>query len=141
MASSSPLRRSERLLFVAHGVVTLAAAVMLAGWPAAIPGAVGIRMEPVDYLLAYFLAAAEVAIGALSIGTARIRDLRAVSLIAASFALFHLATAALEAVYLAQVAATPALVANLVVRLVVGGLFALVWWLHRAGPDREVRPS
>lgn len=134
MATWSVPRRAERFLFVAHGVVTLAATVVLAVWPEAIPATVGIRMEPADHLLSYFLAAAELAIGMLSIGAARLADPRAIRLIAASFAVFHLATAVLEAVHLTWVEVTAVLVANLVVRVVVGALFALMWLV----PDRRV---
>src|SRR4051812_34349105 len=96
-------RRPERIVFVAHGVVTLAAAVVLAVSPAAIPAAVGIVVGPDEFLLSYFVAAAELAIALTSIGAARLTDPAAIRLIAAGFALFHLATAALEVVHLARI--------------------------------------
>jgi hypothetical protein len=55
-----------RLLFIVHGVVTLAAAMVLAALPAVIPATVDIPISPQGFLLSYFLAAAELAIAVLS---------------------------------------------------------------------------
>lgn len=51
-------------------VVTLAALVMLVVLPAAIPSTVGITIGSDEYLLSYFLTAAELGIGVLAIGAA-----------------------------------------------------------------------
>lgn len=117
--------RLVRALLVAHGVVTFAAAVVLAAFPAAIPATVGIALEPDGFLLAYFLAAAELAIALLSVGAARLADPAAVRLVLVVFVVFHLATAALELASLAVAPLSPALAANIVVRLVVAALFLL----------------
>lgn len=125
-------RLAERIVFIVHGVVTIAAAVLLAVLPGVIPATVGIAMDPVDNLMSYFLAAAELSIGLLSIGAARLDDVYSVRLIALSFAAFHGATAALEIVYIAMQAATPVLVINLVVRIVVCALFLWIGLAKRA---------
>ncbi len=120
----APLPRlAERIIFIVHGVVTIAAAILLAVLPGVIPATVGILMEPVDDLLSYFLAAAELCIGLLSIGAARFDDVYSVRLIALSFAAFHGATAVLEVVYIAMQEPTTVLLVNLVVRIVVCALF------------------
>lgn len=56
-------RAAERWVFLIHGVVTMAAGVVLALFPAAIPLTVGIETDPSGYLLAYLLAAAQLGIG------------------------------------------------------------------------------
>ena len=94
-ASSNRAARPFRVILVVHGIVTLAAAVVLAVFPAAIPATVGIDIGVDVFLLSYFLAAAELAVGVLSIGAARLGDTAAVRLIALVFVVFHLATAAL----------------------------------------------
>jgi hypothetical protein len=110
-----------------HGVVTLAAAIVLAAFPAAIPSTVGIVIAPADFLLTYFLAAAELGIGMISLGASRLTDAAAVRLIAAGFAAFHLATAALELLYLALNGLDAVLALNILVRIAAGTAFLLVW--------------
>lgn len=127
-----PTQRVERAIFVAHGVVTLAAAVVLAVFPAAIPATVGISMGPDDVVMSYFLSAAEFGIAVISIGAARLDDAAAIRLIAFGFAVFHLSTAALELVYLAAVGVDVVLVANIVVRIVAGIVFLLIWRARRS---------
>ncbi|SDQ35248.1 hypothetical protein [Quadrisphaera sp. DSM 44207] len=109
-----------------HGVVTLAAAVVLVVLPAAIPAIVGISMRSNEYLLSYFLAAAELGIGALSLTVPRMHDASAVWLIALSFAAFHGATAILEVVYMIMEEASAVLIANIVVRVIATVAFLLV---------------
>ena len=116
-------RLAERIVFIVHGVVTIAAAILLAVFPGMIPATVGIAMDQVDDLLAYLLAAAELCIGLLSLGAARMEDVYSVRLVALSFAAFHGATAALEVVYIALQGPTGVLLANLVVRLIACALF------------------
>lgn len=125
-------RAAERWIFLIHGVVTVAAGVVLALLPATIPQTVGIETEPSGYLLAYLLAAAQLGIGALSIGAARLSDPAAIRLIAASFAVFHGVTAVLEVVYLAMQGVSAVLVANAVVRLIACAAFVLVALSRRA---------
>ena len=112
-----------RALFVVHGIVTLAAAVVLTVFPAAIPATVGISLGVDASLLSYFLAAAELAIGMLSIGATRLGDPAALTLIALVFVVFHLATAALEVGYLVMTGPQGVLIANGGVRLVAAAAF------------------
>jgi hypothetical protein len=119
-------RRLQRGLFITHGVVTLAAAVVLVVVPAAIPSTVGISMDAEEYLLCYFLAAAELCIAVLSLAAARLRDASAVRLIALSFATFHGATAILEVVFVLAEGASAVLLANIMVRVIAAVAFLYV---------------
>jgi hypothetical protein len=119
-------QRIERGVFVVHGMVTLAAAVVLAVFPAAIPRTVGISISPDEYLLSYFLAAAELSIGLLSLAAVRLRDSGAVRLIALCFVALHGATAVLEVVYSLNEGANGVLTANIIVRVIVMAAFVLV---------------
>jgi hypothetical protein len=115
-----------RAVFIVHGVVTLAAAVVLVVRPAAIPATVGITIGSTEYLLSYFLAAAELGIGVLSIGAARLRDADAVRFIAVCFAAFHGATAILEVRYMLMEGASTVLIANVVVRVIATVVFVFL---------------
>lgn len=115
------------MLFIVHGVVTLAAATLLAVLPAVIPATVGITIGPQEFLLSYFLAAAELATGVLSLGAVRITDRSAVKLIVVVIIVFHLATAALEIAYLSFTLPRLVLAANIAVRLIAAALFVLAW--------------
>jgi hypothetical protein len=127
--SSTGPSRGFRIILIVHGVVTLAAAVVLVAFPAAIPATVGIDIGVEVFLLSYFLAAAELAVGILSIGAVRLTDTAAIRLIALVFVVFHLTTAALEITYLVLTGPQPVLAGNVVVRLLAGALF---WFLARA---------
>ena len=129
--------RVERVIFVVHGVITLAAAIVLAVLPAAIPRTVGITLARDEYLLPYFLAAAELGIGLLSLGAARLRDPDAIRLIALSFAAFHGATALLEIVHLSLAGMSTVLIANIVVRVIAAGVFAWIARGRRAAGSRR----
>ena len=120
------MTRPLRALLIAHGVVTLAAAVALAAVPAAIPATVGIALQPDAFLLSYLLAAAELAIGILSLGATRLTDSAALTLIIAVFVVFHLATAALEALHLALTGVDAVIVINIAVRLAVSAAFLVL---------------
>ena len=120
------MTRPLRALLIGHGVVTLAAAVALAAVPAAIPATVGIALQPDAFLLSYLLAAAELAIGILSLGAARLNDAAALRLIVTVFVVFHLATAALETLHLALTGLDPVIIANIAVRLAVSAAFLVL---------------
>ena len=120
------MRRPLRVLLIAHGLVTVAAAVVLAVVPAAIPATVGIRLQPDGYLLAYLLAGTELAIGILSLGAARLGDPAALKLIIVVFVVFHLATAALEILHLALTGFDAVILVNIAVRLAVSAAFLLL---------------
>ena len=116
-----------RALLVVHGCITLAAAIVLAVAPGLIPGLVGIQLEPSAYVLAYLLAGAEFGLAVLSFGGSRLSDVRALRLIAWSCIAFHGSSGVLEVVAYAQ-GASAAILANVVARAVIVGLFA---WLSR----------
>jgi hypothetical protein len=124
-----------RVLFIAHGVVTLAAAVVLAVLPAAIPATVGIAIDPEAFLLSYFLAAAELAIALLSFGAARLTDVPALRLIVTVFIVFHLSTAVLEVVFASFTAVSPVLLANIAIRIAAAALFFIAWRLESRGSN------
>lgn len=119
-----------RLLLIIHGLVTLAAGVVLVALPAVIPAMVSIVIQHDAFLLCYFLAAAELAIAALSLGAVRLADRAALRLVVGVIVLLHLTTAILEIAYLSYTAASPLLVANIVVRIIVAALFLLAWGNH-----------
>lgn len=112
-----------RILFIAHGVVTAAAGIVLAVAPGLIPSTVGITLSPEQYLLPYLLAGAEIALAFLSFAAVRLRDPAAITVIAVTFAVLHLATAALE---LLAPLSSPVLWANVAFRVVVAALFVVV---------------
>ena len=116
-----------RALLVVHGCITLAAAIVLAVAPGLIPGLVGIQLEPSAYVLAYLLAGAEFGLAVLSFGGSRLSDVRALRLIAWSCIAFHGSSGVLEVVAYAQ-GASAAILANVVARAIIVGLFA---WLSR----------
>jgi hypothetical protein len=111
----------KTLLFV-HGLITLAAAVVLIIAPAAIPGTIGIDISQDQYILCYFLAASELAIAFLSFFARSIDDKRSLRLIALSFIMFHLATAILEA-YAASEGGNKKILINIIFRLLIAALF------------------
>lgn len=115
----------RRVVFVAHGVVTLAAAVALAFAPGLIPATVGIDLPPGGELLAYLLAGCEFGVAVVSLGAATIAEPRAIGVIAAGFAGLHLVTGILEVVALAN-GADPFLWGNVAVRVVATAVFVLI---------------
>jgi len=123
-----------RILLIVHGIITMAAAVVLAVLPAAIPATVGISIDVEGWLLSYFLAAAELAIALLSLGAVRLGNAAALRLIFDVFIVFHLSTAALEVLYLALTEVTPVLVANVAIRMVASALFLIARRSLRIGP-------
>ena len=124
-------------LLVVHGVVTLAAGMVLFAAPGAIPGAVGVFVDPAAYLVCYLLGAAEIAIAVLSFGAARLQDASAVRLVSLAFIVLHVATAAAEAYAFTQgVSAT--IWANVATRAVVAALFAY-YGIYRI-PGQQVAP-
>jgi hypothetical protein len=127
MASFGGLRK----LLIIHGVVTLAAAIVLALSPGLIPSMVGIRLAPNADLLAYLLAGAEFGIAFLSFGGSRLADPQALRLMAGGCIVFHGTSALLEAYVAWQQVGNPWLVANIVARIVIVALF--VWFSRPAG--------
>ncbi|MBX3195426.1 MAG: hypothetical protein KF727_10085 [Microbacteriaceae bacterium] len=125
------MNRLGKVLFVVHGVVTAAAGVVLIVAPGLIPGAVGIDLSADAALVPYLLGGMELGAAVLSIGATRLTDRPAIRLIALSFVVLHLVTAAVEVVAIAQ-GASPLVWGNVALRVIVAALFALV--LRRREP-------
>jgi hypothetical protein len=126
-----------RVLFIAHGIATAAAAAALIIAPQAIPAQVGIALPREANLLSYLLGAAELAVAVLSIAAAwLVDDTPAVRLIAMVFVVMHAATALVEVMAIAE-GASALLWANVALRLVVAALFAVVAFWRRTGKATE----
>jgi hypothetical protein len=119
--------RTLRAVFMAHGVITLAAAFVLTVFPTAIPSAAAITVTRPDYLLVYLLAAAELAVAVLSFGATRITDWAALRLIVTTFVVLHSASGILDIVYMAETQPNATLIANTVLRFAVVAVFLVVW--------------
>lgn len=111
-----------RILLVIHAIITFAAGVVLIVVPAAIPDTVDIAINPEQYLLSYFLGAAELAIAYLSFYSRKINDGYALRKIIITFIIFHLATGILEIYGLSQ-NVSPGIWGNIILRLVMVILF------------------
>jgi hypothetical protein len=125
--------RGLRTLLVAHGFITLAAAIVLVVAPGLIPSVVGIDLEPRADVLAYLLAGAEFGLAVLSFGASRVADSRALRLIVWSLIAFHGSSGVLEVYAYAQ-GASVAIIGNVAARVVIVLLFA---WLSR----RQAKPD
>jgi hypothetical protein len=116
-----------RTVLVAHGLITLAGAIVLTVFPTAIPSVVGISLERPEYLLAYLVGAAELAVAVLSFGAARLTDPAALWLVVLTFVVLHGASGILDVVYMAATEVSGAMIANTVARFTVVAVFLLVW--------------
>jgi len=123
MRAPNPLRA----VFVVHGFITLAGAVVLTVFPTAIPSAVGITVERPEYLLVYLVGAAELAVAVLSFGATRLTDRAALRLVVTTFVVLHGASGVLDLVYLAVIGPNATIIANTVLRFTVVAVFLLVW--------------
>jgi hypothetical protein len=119
------MTRLVKALFLAHGVVTAAAGVVLLAAPALIPSAVGIDVPREAYLVPYLLGGMELGAAVLSLGAVRLQDARGIRLIAVSFVVMHAVTALAEVLAIVQ-GASPLVWGNVALRVVVAVLFALV---------------
>ena len=123
--SSSVRYAHERVLktlLAIHGLITFTAAVVLIVAPAAIPGTVEIKISSNQYLLSYFLGAAELSIAFLSFFGRKIEDKKTLLLISSTFIVFHLATGALEAFSLSQ-GGSSKIIFNIILRMIIAVLF------------------
>lgn len=111
-----------KVLLVVHGLITLAAGILLIFLPPAIPGVVNITVSHGQYLLCYLLGAAELSTAFLSLFSSQLRDRPSLRLISASFIVFHLATGLLEAVALAS-GGSQVLLLNILLRVLMSLLF------------------
>lgn len=118
-------KKNLNILLTVHAIITLAAGIVLIIAPAAIPHTVHIQIHPDQYLLSYFLGAAEISIAYLSFCSTKINDKYALRLIARSFIIFHCATAALE-VYGLFSGSDPKIIVNIVLRIIISILFYFI---------------
>ncbi len=116
-----------RAVLFAHGVITLAGAVVLTVWPRVIPAAVGITVEPRDFLLVYLVGAAELAVAVLSFGATRLADGAAIRLVVVTLAVMHGASGLLNVLYMAQNGWSAVLVANTGARFVAVLVLVGAW--------------
>lgn len=126
--------RAPRLLrgvFVVHGLITLAGAIVLAVFPTAIPSAVGITVERPEYLLVYLVGAAELAVAVLSFGAARLRDPAALGLVVTTLVVLHGASGILDLVYMGVTQPNATIITNTVLRFTVVAAFVIVWRVAR----------
>lgn len=114
-----------RAVFVVHGLITLAGAVVLTVFPTAIPSAVGITVERPDYLLVYLVAAAELAAAVLSFGAVRLTGPAALRLVVMTFVVLHGASGLLDLVYMAVTDVNGTMIANTVARFTVVVVFLM----------------
>lgn len=114
-----------RVVFVVHGLITLAGAVVLTVFPTAIPSAVGITVARPEYLLVHLVAAAELATAVLSFGAARLTDPTALRLIVMTFVVLHGASGLLDLVYMAVTEVNGTMIANTVARFTVVVVFLI----------------
>ncbi len=116
-----------RAVFVVHGLITLAGAVVLTVFPTAIPSLVGITIERQEYLLVYLVGTAELAVAVLSFGATRITDPAALQLIVTTLVVLHGASGILDLVYMGVTEVNAVIIANTVLRFVVVAVFLAVW--------------
>ena len=115
--------RGLRILLVVHGIVTLAAGVVLSLRPGLIPGTVGVRLAPEANIVAYLLAGAEFGFSFLSLAASRLGDENALRLVAWSCIAFHGTSAVLEIHAYVQGLGS-AILPNVAARVIVVALFA-----------------
>ena len=116
-----------RAVFVVHGLITLAGAIVLTVFPTAIPSAVGITIARPEYLLVYLVGAAELAVAVLSFGATRITDPAALRLVVTTFVVLHGASGILDLVYMGVTEVNGTIIANTVLRFAVVAVFLVVW--------------
>jgi hypothetical protein len=112
-----------RLLFIAHGLITLGAGIVLVIAPAVIPRAVGIDLDPDADVLAYLLASAEFGLAVLSFGASQLTNREALRLIVWGFIVFHGSAGVLET-YAFFKGVSVKILGNVAARAAVIALFA-----------------
>jgi hypothetical protein len=120
-----------RLVFVAHGLITLAGAVVLMAFPTAIPSMVGMTVARQEYLLVYLVGAAELAVAVLSFGAVRLTDVAALRLVVTTFVVLHGVSGILDLVYMGMSEPNATIIVNTVARFIVVAVFLIVWRVAR----------
>jgi hypothetical protein len=109
-------------LLIFHAIITLAAGLVLIVYPPLIPATVNIELHQNQFLLCYFLAAAELALAYLSFYGSKRTDFATLRMVTFTMIIFHSATLLLELFALAN-GLSPKIIANIVARIVIIGLF------------------
>ena len=107
-----------KTLLAIHAIITLAAGIVLIISPDIIPSTVNISLQPSQYLLCYFLAAAEIALAYLSWFGRKIEDKTSLSLIVTAIIIFHAATLFLE-LYAYSNGLSSKIIPNVIARVVI----------------------
>ena len=131
-------RKKLNILLIAHAIVTLAAGILLIIAPTIIPNAVDVHISSDQYILCYFLGAAELSIAYLSFSAKKIDDQYSLRVIAATFIVFHAATTILEIYELLQGVGVQ-IIGNIILRLVVIGLF-YYYGIHKNKIKQRIKP-
>lgn len=111
-----------KILLLFHSIITLAAGIVLVIAPAIIPGTVNIQLLANQYLLCYFLGAAEFGIAYLSFFSRTINDQSALRIIIISFIVFHAASGILE-LYAFSEGVSSKIICNIILRIIIVILF------------------
>jgi hypothetical protein len=112
-----------RALLVIHGLITVAASIVLTVAPGLLPSVIGVHLEPSANVVVYLLAGAELGFAVLSFGGSRLKDPQALRLVVWSCGAFQGSTGALEIYAYAQ-GASVAILGNVAARAVIIALFA-----------------
>ena len=114
--------RGLRILLIVHAVITLAAGIVLTVRPELIPSVIGVRLEPSANIIAYLLAGAEFGFAILSFGGSRLRDPKALRLVAWTCIAFHGSSGILE-VYAYSQGVSGTILLNVAARAFIIALF------------------
>ena len=123
-----------KITLIIHAIVTFMAAIVLIVAPTLIPKTVDITLNHDQYLLSYFLGAAELGIAYLSFQCKTITDKFALKTIIYSFIIFHAATGLLEIYGLTAQELTSKIIGNIILRIVIVALL-FYFWLNKI--DRQ----
>ena len=121
---------SLTFLLLLHAIVTFIAGVVLIVAPNFIPGAIGIQLEPSQFMVPYLLGTAEIALAFLSFYARKLTDAQALRLVSATFIVFHASTALVEFLAFVQ-GASAGVWGNIAVRALVVILFAYYGLMQR----------
>ncbi|RYE25559.1 MAG: hypothetical protein EOP51_03665 [Sphingobacteriales bacterium] len=125
---------SLRLLLLIHGIITLAAGIVLIIAPALIPSTVDITLSKEQYFLSYLVGTSELAIAFLSFAGRNITDIKSAHIIVWTLIIFHAATALVE-VYAYAHGLSNKILPNVALRAVI----SLLFWYY--GICKTTHPS
>jgi len=123
-------------LLIIHAIITLAAGIVLIAAPTLIPATVNIKIAPNEYLLCYFLGAAEIAMAYLSFFSSKIKEPGTLRLISSTFIIFHLVTGMVE-LYAFLQGVSPKILLNIILRILIVVLF--IYYGYYKTPKQDTR--